>query len=195
MSSNRIHHQALNQQGFVLVVALVVLLMQSVLMGALMYRSGTEMKLSTQWEDSQDAFSAAEIGVEEGQRFLLTEFGQRREPTATVAVPTNGCADRIALATHLGNGLRLARNPGQPVSLSTVNAQDSMANLFYQYFVAPIDPQNPQAGTGIGANVGVSQNYRGGGAATTLYYRIWSCGFGAQLTPLRVVETTVSSRR
>ena len=72
--NSSVEEEPVPEKAIALVVSLIILLMMAIAMSALVNRAGTEMNRSTQWETSQEAFSAAETGLQEGQRWLKTQF-------------------------------------------------------------------------------------------------------------------------
>jgi len=203
--------EPVSQKGIALIVSLVVLLMMAIAMSALINRAGREMTRSNQWETSQDAFSAAETGLQEGQRWLKTQFANGVPVAKNLPVPvcatnatqgTDCCSNRLSLATAFtgsGSQTPLAHEETSPLQ-TLVGVKGKSGIMRYQFFVAPVDlSTGTRVGTGKGGSVGVGRGHQGGGLGSVSYYRIWACGFNAnpagQLThesSLRALEITVS---
>lgn len=194
-----------SQQGIALVVSLLILLMMSILTSALIYRAGSELGRSNQWELSQDAFSAAETGLQEGQRWLMSAFAGGQPPSKILPVQpcagggTNCCTARLNLAAAFPQSQPTPLAHAENKKLSDL-VTGASAKLSYEFFIAPVDlSTGTKVGTGKGGSVGVGRGHKGGGAASSSYYRIWSCGYGTDRqgqmqikSPVRALEITVS---
>ena len=209
--NSSVEEEPVSEKAIALVVSLIILLMMSIAMSALVNRAGTEMNRSTQWETSQEAFSAAETGLQEGQRWLKTQFSSGVPVAKNLPVPqcaTLGqgmdcCSRRMGLSAAFGTGpgslTPLAFEETSPLQ-TLVGAKGKAAIMRYQYFVAPVTlATGTRVGTGKGGSVGVGRGHKGGGIGSVSYYRIWSCGFnadaGGQLvsdSSVRALEITVS---
>ena len=203
--------ESVSEKGIALVVSLIILLMMGITMSALINRAGKEMDRSNQWETRQDAFSAAETGLQEGQRWLKAQFSTGAPVDKSLPVPTcagnisqgiDCCSRRMNLAAAFsGPGSQSPLAYEETASLATlVGAKGKSGILRYQFFVAPVDVSGLRTGTGKGGGVGIGRGHKGGGVKSASYYRVWSCGFSSEPTAnhiangssVRVLEITVS---
>ena len=93
-----------SENGFALIAALMVLVMMFVLAMALVYKVNTSVKSSSNWQNSQQSFIAAEAGIQAANRYIKTQLDANAIILNSLNVygengfndqgfPLNGCLD------------------------------------------------------------------------------------------------------
>ena len=93
-----------SEKGFALIAALMVLVMMFVLAMALVYKVNTSVKSSSNWQNSQQSFIAAEAGIQAANRYIKTQLDANAIILNSLNVygengfndqgfPLNGCLD------------------------------------------------------------------------------------------------------
>ena len=72
-----------HEEGFVLVVSLLVLAVSIAIGGGTVYNATKQVVQSKNWERSQQALYAAEAGVESAKKWLQTQYDDKRIPVAS----------------------------------------------------------------------------------------------------------------
>ena len=113
-----------SENGFALIAALMVLVMMFVLAMALVYKVNTSVKTSSNWQNSQQSFIAAEAGIQAANRYIKTQldansiilnsdevYGQNGFSDS--GFPLNGCLDYHPKQTNTVDGrLKSLTNDG-----------------------------------------------------------------------------------
>ncbi len=90
------------EKGFALIASLMVLVLMFVLAMALVYKVNTSVKTSSNWQNSQQSFVAAEAGIQASKRYVQDQIDANasisNSQTATTLIgfdndgyPANGC--------------------------------------------------------------------------------------------------------
>ena len=92
-----------SEKGFALIASLLVLVLMFVLAMALVYKVNTSVKSSSNWQNSQQSFAAAEAGVEAAKRYvqsaleantsMINSINPFNETNFSNGFPPNGCLD------------------------------------------------------------------------------------------------------
>ena len=130
-----------SENGFALIAALMVLIMMFILSMALVYKVNTSVKTSSNWQNSQQSFIAAEAGIQAANRYIKTQLDESSTILNSQPVygesgfndqgfPLNGCLDYHSKQTNTSNGkLKSLTNNG---SLQT-NSPFEDAQFYYWF--------------------------------------------------------------
>ena len=133
------------EKGFALIASLMVLVLMFVLAMALVYKVNTSVKTSSNWQNSQQSFIAAEAGIQAAKRYVQDQIDAgasiSNTHTATVLTgfdnngyPANGCLNYHP--TQQGT------RPGKLKSLTVEGALENVPPwtdlLLYHYFPSTI---------------------------------------------------------
>jgi type II secretory pathway pseudopilin PulG len=138
-----------SENGFALIAALMVLVMMFVLAMALVYKVNTSVKSSSNWQNSQQSFIAAEAGIQAAYRYIKTQLDANAVILNTQDVygedgfndegfPLNGCLDyHPKQTTAVDSKLKSLTNDG---SLQTSAPFEDAK--FYYWFPVTINGNN-----------------------------------------------------
>jgi len=89
-----------SEKGFALIASLMVLVLMFVMAMALVYKVNTSVKSSSNWQNSQQSFAAAEAGVQAAKRYVQDQLENNISMINTIlpynefspnGFPTNNC--------------------------------------------------------------------------------------------------------
>ena len=189
----------MKENGFALILSLVLLLAMSLMGGALILVTSEDHKSNNLVDVNQQTFYVAEMALLEGERYLLNEAqgpwdtDTHVRDTASANLPLNGEGGFNGIMTPDNNGsicinsfkdlpeilnVTIARssNFGDFIENSNITTSDSdqnfLGNFFYEYFVTRL-------GAADFKGAGSSAKRGSGGAGSGkdgMAYRIYGCG-------------------
>ena len=182
-----------NEQGFVLVISLM-LLMVTTLMGTMLLLSATnESKSARSSGEKQQTFLSADSGTQYAVNYLkgLASSGSfpsnGHTATSLCDIPINkmGLAGYTAIVN--GNNLSYAYSSAQ---------QDLTSDTFYdkqkyQYYLSKLETASA-SGAGAGSEVGGGTIYSGVGSSITLRYVALSCGRNTETNMRSIIMAMMS---
>ncbi|HDY86393.1 hypothetical protein LCGC14_0553940 [marine sediment metagenome] len=161
-------HHLVKQQGVVLVISLIMLLIMTILAISSMSTTILEEKMSGNFKDRNMAFQAAEAGLRAGESYLRT----------TPVLPVFDGSGGLYLPTTLG----LPR--WKPDNWASINSREYICTLSGvttapRYIIEELLPVNEPGGS-----------LEAGVAAESRYYRITSKAFGGTESSFVMLQTT-----
>lgn len=160
-----------NEKGAVLVVALLFLTVLLMLMAVLNKDAIYEIMFSRNYQDSQQAFYAAEAGVRSGHGWLSNQG----------VAPENSIAPPPWFANNTTSAL--------PASAGKWTGYTPLGNYRYRYYVQHLKDENASYAGNESAKTGTTM---GGGRIR--YYRVTSEGSNGDNSIKRVVQTVITAK-
>ena len=178
-----------HEEGFVLVVSLLILAVSVAIGGGTVYNATKQVVQSKNWERSQQALYAAEAGVESAKKWLQNQYDDNHIPTASGQKENISCyenfSDRqpdIVIANGaLGKVDRQYIKDFIPDDGTTNNKykRESLENYLYRYYISEANIVSGQTGLSSGSDLSATSNYQTGGvnsSATLSKFLTAICG-------------------
>ena len=183
-----------SEQGFAIALALLMMIVMSLMGTSLVYLASSDHKSNTDKDIDQQTFYAAETGIAQAQRYLVTQSDAGTLTLGGInAINASIRFCSISLFSNLSSNTFVAMNDYiERASLaSLINAtgaeKERLENYTYEYYITRTPDANGQTNslktktvTGqTGTSIATGTSYKTGGSSTATYYTIWSCGCNA----------------
>ncbi len=167
------HHQ--NQQGAALAISLIVLLLLTLIGVAAVQGNLVEERMSYNMKDSVQSFQATEMGLKEGEDWLLTLTAQ---PDVVTTCASQPCVYNINSSLYLEDQTSSWWGTNANAYPSLIAGVTSLPRYYVEFerFV-------PDS-----LNIGETSS------SGRFYYRVTSRGTGAQDDSVSVIQSTVMKR-
>ena len=195
-----------DEQGFVLVVSLMLLLVTT-LMGTMLLLNSTGQSKSTRISgEKQQTFLASDTGIEESKNYLQDlassgSFPSNSNTTSSICdIPITSMGldsySAILSGSNLSYAYRSTSSDNTFQTLSTAMELSGTDSTFYQnqdfiYYLSKLDVAG-QSGSGAGSEVGGGTTYSGAGSSITLRYVTLACGRNSESNMRSVVMALMS---
>ena len=187
------------EQGFALVVSLLLLVITTLMASLLVINAANQSKVTKDTSDKFQTFLSAETGIEDALNYIKTEAAAGRYPINGNSEPIDKICESSMTIT-LEEKHKFVDLPTNTKDLHAVmnlsNAgigdwQNEYKNEKFNYIISNIGG-GTTGGTGSGSDVGVGSNYSSVGAGMTYKYRIFSCGTDTNENKITVIEVVAS---
>ena len=165
-----------HEEGFVLIVSLLVLAVSVAVGGGTVYNATKQVVQSKNWERSQQALYAAEAGAEAAKKWLQAKYNAGNIPK-TSSTPTNiTCYENFSNKnSNLVEASELGQEKGKnikdfiPDDGTTINKdkRKSLENYLYRYYISEANIVSGQTGLSSGSDLSATSNYQTGGVNTS----------------------------
>ena len=175
------------EQGVILVLALIMLLVMTTMGIGLWYVADREIQQVTTTINRSETLYSAETCVDEAINWLRDE--------AAKGPPCKGCTPFTTIRTIPNSGNRKMNTPDWQVSSEGTKQRGKMASHEYRCTVKLITTVAAQGQAGTGFDVGQSSSYGGSTAYTKYLYQIRSYGLSPNniRSDVEVIASIVSS--
>ena len=188
----------LNEQGFALVISLMLLVVTTLMASLLIINAANQSKVTKDSSDKFQTFLSAETGIEDALNYIKTEASAGRYPINGSSSINQICAAPMSFTLEESYQIiDLSTNTKDLHSVMNLsNAgigdwQNEYKNEKFNYIISNIGG-GTTGGTGSGSDVGVGSNYSSVGAGMTYKYRIFSCGTDTNENKITVIEVVAS---
>ena len=188
----------LNEQGFALVISLMLLVVTTLMASLLIINAANQSKVTKDSTDKLQTFLSAETGIEDALNYIKTEATAGRYPVngnssvnQICEAPMTFTLDETYSVVDLSTN---TKDLHAAMNLSTAGLgewQNEYKNEKFNYIISNIGG-GTTGGTGSGSDVGVGTNYSSVGAGMTYKYRVFSCGTDTNENKLTVIEIIAS---
>ena len=156
-----------HEEGFVLVVSLLVLAVSIAIGGGTVYNATKQVVQSKNWERSQQALYAAEAGVESAKKWLQTQYDEKRIPVASGQKTKIDCYENFTVKEP-----DIVKAEGASPDMGEVDAKDFLEGYLYRYYISEANVVSGQTGVSSGSDLSATSDHQTGGVnpdtATTL---------------------------
>ena len=188
----------LNEQGFALVISLMLLVVTTLMASLLIINAANQSKVTKDSTDKLQTFLSAETGIEDALNYIKTEATAGRYPVNGSSSVNQICEAPMTFTLDEAYSIvDLSTNTKDlhtAMNLSTAGLgewQNEYKNEKFNYIISNIGG-GTTGGTGAGSDVGVGTNYSSVGAGMTYKYRVFSCGIDTNENKLTVIEIIAS---
>ena len=187
-----------SEQGFALVVSLLLLVITTLMASLLVINAANQSKVTKDSTDKFQTFLTAETGIEDALNYIKTEATQGRYPVNGSSSINQICPSPMTVT--LEESYQVVDVSSDTKDLHSVmnlsNAgigdwQNEYKNEKFNYIISNIGG-GTTGGTGSGSSIGVGSNYSSVGAGMTYKYRIFSCGTDTNENKITVIEVMAS---
>lgn len=185
-----------HEEGFVLVVALMLLLVTTLMGTMLVINASSQSKVTREYATKQQTFLSGETGVQASIKYLADLVSNNNYPDNTNSTFDAICNYPLAGFYKAADlPFNYAYKTPNPVSLATeMNLTGDAAAMYtnerYEYYLSVLGASSA-SGIGAGSSVGVGSEYSGAGSSTSIEYRIISCGSNFSSKARSILETIV----
>ena len=167
-----------HEEGFVLVVSLLILAVSVAIGGGTVYNATKQVIQSKNWERSQQALYAAEAGVESAKKWLQTQYDEKRIPVASGQKTKIDCYENFtvkepdiveAKGASQDRG-EIHQNPKYIkdfVDASDADKRESLEDYLYRYYISEANVVSGQTGLSSGTDLSATSNYQTAGVNTS----------------------------
>ena len=167
-----------HEEGFVLVVSLLILAVSVAIGGGTVYNATKQVIQSKNWERSQQALYAAEAGVESAKKWLQTQYDNKRIPVASGQKTKIDCYENFtvkepdiveAKGASQDRG-EIHQNPKYIkdfVDASDADKRESLEDYLYRYYISEANVVSGQTGLSSGTDLSATSNYQTAGVNTS----------------------------
>lgn len=167
-----------HEEGFVLVVSLLILAVSIAIGGGTVYNATKQVIQSKNWERSQQALYAAEAGVESAKKWLQTQYDEKRIPVASGQKTKIDCYENFtvkepdiveAKGASQDRG-EIHQNPKYIkdfVDASDADKRESLEDYLYRYYISEANVVSGQTGLSSGTDLSATSNYQTAGVNTS----------------------------
>ena len=186
------------EQGFALVVSLLLLVITTLMASLLVINAANQSKVTKDSTDKFQTFLSAETGIEDALNYIKTEAAAGRYPINGSSSINQICEAPMNIT--LEESYQVVDLPTDTKDLHAVmnlssaglgDWQNEYRNEKFNYIISNIGG-GTSGGTGSGSDVGVGSNYSSVGAGMTYKYRIFSCGVDTNENKITVIEVIAS---
>ena len=168
-----------HEEGFVLIVSLLVLAVSVAIGGGTVYNATKQVVQSKNWERSQQALYAAEAGAEAAKKWLQDKYDAGNIPKTSNTPVNITCYKNFSnknanLVDANGLGEEKEKNIKDFIldDGTTINKdkRKSLENYLYRYYISEANIVSGQTGLSSGTDLSATSNYQTGGvnASVTL---------------------------
>ena len=185
-----------HEEGFVLVVALMLLLVTTLMGTMLVINASSQSKVTREYAKKHQTFLSGETGMQASIKYLANLVSNNNYPENTNSTFDAICNYPLAGFYKAASlPFKYAYKTPNPVPLSTaMNLTGDIATQYavekYEYYLSVLGISS-DSDIGAGGSVGMGSEYSGAGAATTTEYRIISCGTNDSTNSRSIIETIV----
>ena len=176
-----------SEKGFALALALMMLVVMSVMGATLMSVVSNDHKSNGLKDTNQQTFYAAETGITEAKRWMLTQSNLTPGNAPNVKFCKTGLFPSLGTAKTINNYVE-SKTLDQLINTSDNKETDRLKNYSYEYFITytpdsngnTSTPAHDATATGIAeGDISETSSYKTGTTGTKRYYTIYSCGCDA----------------
>lgn len=186
------------EQGFALVVSLLLLVITTLMASLLVMNAANQSKVTKDSSDKFQTFLSAETGIEDALNYIKTEASAGRYPingnssiNQICEAPMNITLEESYQVVDLLTDTKDLHTVMNLSSAGLGDWQNEYKNEKFNYIISNIGG-GTTGGTGSGSDVGVGSNYSSVGAGMTYKYRIFSCGTDTNENKITVIEVVAS---
>lgn len=185
-----------HEEGFVLVIALMLLLVTTLMGTMLVINATSQSKVTSEYATKQQTFLSGETGMQASIKYLADLVSNNNYPDNTNLTFDTICNYPLAGFYKAADlPFNYAYKTPNPVPLSTaMNLTGDVATKYaiekYEYYLSVLGASS-SSGIGAGSSVGAGSEYSGAGSTTTIEYRIISCGTNDNTNSRSILETIV----
>ena len=184
------------QDGFVLVVALMLLLTTTIMGTLLVINATTQSKMTREGQIKHQAFLGSETGIQASIKYLQSQIDNNDYLLNGASTFDTICNFPLTNFYNSNNlPFKYAYKTPNPVTLDVAMGltNDSVyASQQFEYFLSVLG-QTSGSGSGAGGSVGIGAEYSGVGAANATEYRIISCGVDTNTNARSILEVLVEA--
>ena len=175
-----------SEKGFALALALMMLVVMSVMGATLMQVVSNDHKSNGLKDTNQQTFYAAETGITEAKRWMLTQSNLTPGNAPNVKFCKTGLFPSLGSPKTINNWVE-SKDLDELINASAEETR-RLENYSYEYFITytpdangnTSTPAHDATATGIAeGDISETSSYKTGTTGTKRYYTIYSCGCDA----------------
>ena len=190
-----------SEKGFVLVLALLMLLVLSLMGVTLAIVAAGDHKKNALKDSNQQAFYAAETGITEAKKWLAAQstLSVNADPNSNLKFCKTSSFPNLGSAKAINNKVE-SKTLDQVITVSG-DEQKILSKYSYEWFITQTPDTNGStsysppktktvAGT-EGSSIAEGTSYKSGGTSTGTHYTIFSCGCNAAGSKCKQGDNTI----
>tara|TARA_A100001015_G_scaffold319242_1_gene441543 strand:+ start:1958 stop:2572 length:615 start_codon:yes stop_codon:yes gene_type:complete len=188
-----------SEKGFALALALMMLVVMSIMGASLMQVVSNDHKSNGLKDSSQQVFYAAETGIREAKRWMLSQTNLTPGNAPNVKFCKTTLFPSLASAKAINNYVE-TKTLDQLITASS-SETNRLKDYSYEYFITYTPDANGQTTTSktktvsgaSGGDISESSSYKSGTTGTATYFTIYSCGCNASAAQCQSGENIVTA--
>ena len=188
-----------SEKGFVLVLALLMLLVLSLMGVTLAIVAAGDHKKNALKDSNQQSFYAAETGITEAKKWLAAQssLSANNDPNSKLKFCKTSSFSNLSSAKAINDWVD-SKSLDQIISVSG-KEKERLEKYSYEYFITYTPDQNGNTSTAktktvagsTGSSVAEGTSYKSGGTSTGTHYTIFSCGCNAAGSKCKQGDNTI----